>query len=200
MISVVSKHHRLSKQLLRRFSTKESVPEVKAVSREVRREMRKRASSQPAISSPANVVTPAKEGTSPWPIFGRVMGLGSFAGAVTWFGLLDEDSKKNVTKSLSASFLGSTYRFVETQVQTIAKPFTDPSRDKLIPVSFSNVLLIFIHEHMDSNPHPLGLAFTWRTAKYSGTTHFDFGSRRYISSLGMGSKVWMETCQTSRCG
>lgn len=54
------------------------------------------------------------------------------AGVVAWLAM-DDEKKKQVTTALKNSPLGDLYEWFGAQVAQVAKPFTDPSRDKLLP-------------------------------------------------------------------
>lgn len=59
---------------------------------------------------------------------------GSVSGSVLWHFLLDEATKKSITDTLGATFLGDIYAFGATKVEELFRPFTEPSREKLLPV------------------------------------------------------------------
>ncbi|TDH71605.1 hypothetical protein CCR75_009010 [Bremia lactucae] len=58
---------------------------------------------------------------------------GSISGSIVWHFLLDDSIKSRVTDTLGATVLGDIYSFIAKKVETIVKPFTDPSRLKLLP-------------------------------------------------------------------
>jgi import inner membrane translocase subunit TIM50 len=58
---------------------------------------------------------------------------GSVSGSVLWHFLLSEATKKSITDTLGATFLGDIYAFGATKVEELFRPFTDPSREKLLP-------------------------------------------------------------------
>lgn len=59
---------------------------------------------------------------------------GSVSGSVLWHFILDDATKKSITDTLGATFLGDVYAFGATKVEELFRPFTDPSREKLLPV------------------------------------------------------------------
>lgn len=59
---------------------------------------------------------------------------GSVSGGVFWNFVLDEATKKSVTDVLGATFLGDIYAFGAAKVEELFRPFTEPSREKLLPV------------------------------------------------------------------
>ncbi|RLN92725.1 hypothetical protein BBJ28_00017645 [Nothophytophthora sp. Chile5] len=58
---------------------------------------------------------------------------GSISGSILWHFLLDEAIKSRISDMLGATFLGDAYGFVAKKVEETVKPFTDPSRQKLLP-------------------------------------------------------------------
>ncbi|RLN93775.1 hypothetical protein BBJ28_00015119, partial [Nothophytophthora sp. Chile5] len=58
---------------------------------------------------------------------------GSISGSILWHFLLDESIKSRISDMLGATFLGDAYGFVAKKVEETVKPFTDPSRQKLLP-------------------------------------------------------------------
>ncbi|KAG2526174.1 hypothetical protein BBO99_00004202 [Phytophthora kernoviae] len=56
----------------------------------------------------------------------------SISGSILWH-FLDDGIKSKVTGALSSTFLGDVYVFVAKKVEETVKPFTDPSRLKLLP-------------------------------------------------------------------
>ncbi|KAI9915208.1 hypothetical protein PsorP6_007068 [Peronosclerospora sorghi] len=58
---------------------------------------------------------------------------GSISGSIVWHFMLDDSIKARVTETLRATFLGDMYVFMAKKVAEMAKPFTDPSRPKLLP-------------------------------------------------------------------
>lgn len=59
---------------------------------------------------------------------------GSVSGSVLWHFLLSDATKKSVADVLGATVLGDMYAFAATKVEELFRPFTDPSREKLLPV------------------------------------------------------------------
>ncbi|POM60366.1 Mitochondrial import inner membrane translocase subunit TIM50 [Phytophthora palmivora] len=57
---------------------------------------------------------------------------GSISGSILWH-FLDEGIKSNIKETLGATFLGDIYVVVAKKVEETVKPFTDPSRLKLLP-------------------------------------------------------------------
>ncbi|CAI5735556.1 unnamed protein product [Peronospora destructor] len=58
---------------------------------------------------------------------------GSISGSILWHFMLDDSIKFRIKETLGATFLGDVYAFVAKKVQETVKPFTDPSRQKLLP-------------------------------------------------------------------
>ncbi|KAF1782143.1 Mitochondrial import inner membrane translocase subunit Tim50 [Phytophthora cactorum] len=58
---------------------------------------------------------------------------GSISGSIVWNFLLDDNIKNRITETLGATFLGDIYAIVAKKVEETVKPFTDPSRQKLLP-------------------------------------------------------------------
>ncbi|CAI5723189.1 unnamed protein product [Hyaloperonospora brassicae] len=58
---------------------------------------------------------------------------GSISGSILWHFVLDERLKTRIRETLRATFLGDVYVFVSKKVEETVKPFTDPSREKLLP-------------------------------------------------------------------
>uniref|UniRef100_A0AAV1UU70 Mitochondrial import inner membrane translocase subunit TIM50 n=1 Tax=Peronospora matthiolae TaxID=2874970 RepID=A0AAV1UU70_9STRA len=58
---------------------------------------------------------------------------GGISGSILWHFVLDEQLKRRIRETLGATFLGDVYAFVSTKVEETVKPFTDPSRQKLLP-------------------------------------------------------------------
>ncbi|POM64214.1 Mitochondrial import inner membrane translocase subunit TIM50 [Phytophthora palmivora] len=57
---------------------------------------------------------------------------GSISGSILWH-FMDEGIKSNIKETLGATFLGDIYVVVAKKVEETVKPFTDPSRLKLLP-------------------------------------------------------------------
>ena len=58
---------------------------------------------------------------------------GGISGSILWHFVLDEQLKRRIRETLGATFLGDVYVFVSKKVEETVKPFTDPSRQKLLP-------------------------------------------------------------------
>ncbi|CAH0479295.1 unnamed protein product [Peronospora belbahrii] len=58
---------------------------------------------------------------------------GSISGSILWHFILDDRLKTRMKETLGATFLGDIYVFIAKKIQETVKPFTDPSRQKLLP-------------------------------------------------------------------
>lgn len=58
---------------------------------------------------------------------------GSISGSILWHFMLDDSIKERITGALGSTFLGDIYAVVAKKVEETVKPFTDPSRQKLLP-------------------------------------------------------------------
>ncbi|KAK1930778.1 Mitochondrial import inner membrane translocase subunit TIM50 [Phytophthora citrophthora] len=58
---------------------------------------------------------------------------GSISGSILWHFILDDGIKERITGTLGSTFLGDIYAVVAKKVEETVKPFTDPSRQKLLP-------------------------------------------------------------------
>lgn len=58
---------------------------------------------------------------------------GSISGSILWHFVLDDGLKTRITETLGATVLGDVYAFLAKKVEETVKPFTDPSRQKLLP-------------------------------------------------------------------
>lgn len=61
-----------------------------------------------------------------------VLGSG-ITGGIVWF-FLEEGVKSQIASSLDKTFLGDVYAFASKKIEEAMKPWTDPSRTKLLPV------------------------------------------------------------------
>lgn len=59
---------------------------------------------------------------------------GGITGSLVWHAVLDEDTKRAVADALGATPLGDAYAVVASKIEEAIKPWTDPSRTKLLPV------------------------------------------------------------------
>ncbi|KAF4029343.1 NLI interacting factor-like phosphatase domain-containing protein [Phytophthora infestans] len=57
----------------------------------------------------------------------------SISGSIVWNFVLDDGIKSRVKETLGATFLGDIYAIIAKKVEETVKPFTDPSRQKLLP-------------------------------------------------------------------
>jgi hypothetical protein len=118
-------------------SVGKDVPLV-VVPRNIRREMRVKAK-----RGEASMETKVVRTTSlPTKISAGILATG-FTGVLIWYVVLDE-SKRNKTKEvLSTTFLGYIYQYAAETIEQLVKPYTDPSKEKLLPVSLSFISLCF---------------------------------------------------------
>ncbi|CEG36520.1 mitochondrial import inner membrane translocase subunit tim50 [Plasmopara halstedii] len=58
---------------------------------------------------------------------------GSISGSILWHFVLDDKMKNRITDTLGSTFLGDIYTYIAKKVEEAVKPFTDPSRQKLLP-------------------------------------------------------------------
>ncbi|OWZ17252.1 Mitochondrial import inner membrane translocase subunit TIM50 [Phytophthora megakarya] len=58
---------------------------------------------------------------------------GSISGSIVWHFLLDDGLKTRIKDTLGSTFLGDVYVVIAKKVEETVKPFTDPSRLKLLP-------------------------------------------------------------------
>ncbi|KAF1323950.1 Mitochondrial import inner membrane translocase subunit tim50, partial [Globisporangium splendens] len=104
---------------------------LNVVSRQARRQARKLEKSGGGLGS-----APATKGVRTSSLPSKIsfaLLAGSVSGSVVWHFILDEATKKSITDTLSATFLGDIYAFAATKVEELFRPFTDPSREKLLP-------------------------------------------------------------------
>lgn len=107
---------------------------LNVVSRQARRQARK-LEKQPGAGGISDAATVKGVRTSSLPSkISFALLAGSVSGSVLWHFLLDEATKKSITDTLSATFLGDIYAFGATKVEELFRPFTEPSREKLLPV------------------------------------------------------------------
>lgn len=106
---------------------------LNVVSRQARRQARKLEKPGAGGTSGAAAAKGVRTSSLPSKISFAVLA-GSVSGSVLWHFLLDEATKKSITDTLSATFLGDIYAFGATKVEELFRPFTDPSREKLLPV------------------------------------------------------------------
>lgn len=104
---------------------------LNVVSRQARRQARK-AEKQPGVGGAA-AVKGVRTSSLPSKISFALLA-GSVSGSVLWHFLLDEATKKSIKDTLGATFLGDIYGFGATKVEELFRPFTEPSREKLLPV------------------------------------------------------------------
>ncbi|EQC27852.1 hypothetical protein SDRG_14433 [Saprolegnia diclina VS20] len=106
--------------------TKLVLREMKAVPREMRRQLRLEAE---ASSSPLtkNNKTPVSR-----LVLRTLFGATGLA-AAGWHLYLSEETKADISKRVNDSFVGAIADYILAQIQEMARPFTKPSRDKLLP-------------------------------------------------------------------
>lgn len=102
---------------------------LKVVPREARRQARKLAKQAGA----GDVKHGVRTASLPSRISLAVLG-GSITGSIVWHFVLDDGLKKSIADTLGATFLGDIYAFAGKKVEEVLKPWTDPSRAKLLPV------------------------------------------------------------------
>lgn len=103
---------------------------LKVVPREARRQARKLAKKGGA----GDVKHGVRTASLPSRISLAVLA-GSITGSIVWHFVLDEGLKKSISDTLGATFLGDIYAFAGKKVEEVLKPWTDPSRAKLLPVT-----------------------------------------------------------------
>ncbi|TMW55667.1 hypothetical protein Poli38472_010549 [Pythium oligandrum] len=59
--------------------------------------------------------------------------VGSISGSIVWHFVLDDGVKNQIGDTLGATFLGDIYTFFANQIAELAKPYTEPSKEKLLP-------------------------------------------------------------------
>uniref|UniRef100_K3WIV8 Mitochondrial import inner membrane translocase subunit TIM50 n=1 Tax=Globisporangium ultimum (strain ATCC 200006 / CBS 805.95 / DAOM BR144) TaxID=431595 RepID=K3WIV8_GLOUD len=104
---------------------------LNVVSRQARRQARKLEKSAGGLGS-----APATKGVRTSSLPSKIsfaLLAGSVSGSVLWHFILDEATKKSITDILGATFLGDIYALAATKVEDLFRPFTDPSREKLLP-------------------------------------------------------------------
>lgn len=102
--------------------------QLKAVSRQARRQARQ---------SEKHTGAPAAKGVRTTSLPSRIsFGLlaGSITGSIAWHFLLDDETKGSIKGSLETTVLGDLYRFLAAKIEDAVRPWTDPSRAKLLPV------------------------------------------------------------------
>ncbi|OQR98453.1 mitochondrial import inner membrane translocase subunit TIM50 [Achlya hypogyna] len=107
-------------------SSKPILREMKALPRETRRKLRLEAENS------ANPI--AKNNKSPVSrlVLRTVFGATGVATAA-WHFYLSEATKTEIGQRVDESFVGSIVAWITAQIQEMARPFTKPSRDKLLP-------------------------------------------------------------------
>ncbi|KAJ0399010.1 hypothetical protein P43SY_008330 [Pythium insidiosum] len=105
---------------------------LKVVARDVRRQARLAQRRAGGGSAAAGAATAVRTSSLPAKIS---MGLlvGSISGSVLWAFVLDDATKQQITDALSATPLGDLYEVVAKEVEEIVKPWTEPSKGKLLP-------------------------------------------------------------------
>ena len=107
-----------------RYSSNEAATPEK-LSREMRKQLRKSGGS---VSASAEL-----RGSSPLSRIAKgVAGLG-VVGTGAWFGALDDSSRASCKRFLMSTPLGDLYEYIFVQIEAIAKPFTEPALEKLLP-------------------------------------------------------------------
>jgi import inner membrane translocase subunit TIM50 len=102
---------------------------LKVVSRNERRALRKAAKHSADAAAGHTVVRTA---SLPARISFALLA-GGIGGSVLWHFVLDDGTKNKITSALGATPLGDAYIFLAKKVEETVKPFTDPSRQKLLP-------------------------------------------------------------------
>lgn len=103
-----------------------------AVARQARRQARQQAKRVGAGTDTA-AVKGVRSSSLPSKISFALLA-GSVSGSVLWHFLLDDATKRSVSDALGATLLGDAYALAATKVEELFRPFTDPSREKLLPV------------------------------------------------------------------
>ena len=133
-----------SNATLRKFSASAEKPitaigsdvQLKVVSRSARRQARLNAKNGADGTATAAAGKVVRTSSLPTKIS---MGLlaGTFTGSFVWFVAMDDEMKQKTKDTLGSTFLGDIYQYLAKQIEEICRPFTDPAKDKLLPVRFS---------------------------------------------------------------
>lgn len=118
--------------------------QLKAVSRQARRQARQ--SEKHAGAPVAKVRTTSLPSRISYGLLA-----GSITGSIAWHFLLDDDTKGSIKSSLDATVLGDLYRFLAAKVENAVRPWTDPSRAKLLPVRLRALQLRCIGVRKDAD-------------------------------------------------
>ncbi|KAF0696263.1 Aste57867_12961 [Aphanomyces stellatus] len=103
------------------------IRELKEIPRDMRRQLRLQAEA-------ANVGSTIKTSRTPTSrIALRAFFLTSGMGVTAWNFYFDENTRSGIRGAVHGTFLGSIYDWLAVQIQEICRPFTEPSREKLLP-------------------------------------------------------------------
>ncbi|RHY10920.1 hypothetical protein DYB28_013810 [Aphanomyces astaci] len=101
--------------------------ELKEIPRDMRRKLRQQAEAANEGSTIKTSRTPVSR------VALRLFLLTSGAGIAGWNFYLEESVRATVRETVHSTFLGTAYDWLVVQIKEICRPFTEPSRDKLLP-------------------------------------------------------------------
>ncbi|RHY88748.1 hypothetical protein DYB35_008402 [Aphanomyces astaci] len=101
--------------------------ELKEIPRDLRRKLRQQAEAANEGSTIKTSRTPVSR------VALRLFLLTSGAGIAGWNFYLEESVRATVRETVHSTFLGTAYDWLVVQIKEICRPFTEPSRDKLLP-------------------------------------------------------------------